>query len=133
MKGRKSTIAKIREHFDEKDVFPQLEEIAVKAVEANDGKVSMAVVLAAIGAATDLSFGAIPLRNMISRYGQFGKVSKTSVLGQLVRIGRGAPKGSCVGLVRNPHGRHGDPATKRSRAAKKGAVTRAAKLAEQTV
>lgn len=123
-RGRPSIISKLRQKLDCKDVFPQLEIIAASA--NADSGISMADVLKAVKDATDLEFGAVAFRNMIRRYGR-GKVRKDSVLGQLIRLTRGAPVGSCAGMVRNPHGRHGDPATRRSRIAKKAYANRIAR------
>lgn len=132
-RGRPSLISMIRAKLGETNVFPTLEATAAKAVANNDGKVTMKVVVDAIKEHTELAFGPNALRAMIDRFGK-GKVRADSTLGQVVRIKRGAPIGSCLGMVRNPDGKKGSLKTRRSRAAAKGQETkrRNAELATAT-
>ena len=129
-KGRPDLMSKLRAKLGESDVLSYLEAVVAKAVEVSGSNVTMKVVLEAIKADKVIKadpetvFGPNTLRAMIEKYGGFGKITADSVLGQVIRIKRGAPVGSCLGLVRNPDGAKGSLTTRRHKSAMKGLETR---------
>jgi len=107
-RGRKTLLAKLQKHFGEKSIFPKLEEIVAKIESDDPVRVSAAAV--AISEETKVSVGPATLRKMIKRTiknGTGGRLPKNSVLREAMKIRRGAPKGSCLGMIRNPAGAAG--------------------------
>ena len=104
-KGRPSVGSILLGHYGSKKVmFAALKAIADKAVKANKGRLSFAAIHAALIKNTNLKFGPVAFRNML-RDENVRNVPAGSTLGLACHLSRGAPKGSCKGLVRNPAGR----------------------------
>jgi hypothetical protein len=74
-----------------------------------DGKLNASIFTKAVNATTGLTVCKASLIQTLHRYANAYHVKADSSIGQLLRAKRGAPKGSCLGVVRNQWGRGGKP------------------------
>jgi hypothetical protein len=108
-RGRPGIIESFRNAVNDKNVFPHLETIAQKAVKDNDGLIQTSVIMNAIAQETGVQTSAVVFKKMVKRYGSSYRLKSDTVLRQMLKIGSGAPKGTCEGIARNPWGRAGKP------------------------
>ena len=100
--SRPQLIENLRDHFDKKNIFPDLEKIVAGTVTAQK-PLNTRRSIAAIHKATGNAFPINPtsLKGVIKRFGPAYRVKKDSCLGQLRSMRRGPDEGT----VNNPNGR----------------------------
>jgi len=85
-------IVNMRNHFEDKNIFPYLEKIVAKTVE-NKQALSTAKAVAEIREATGIAVTGPALREMVKRFGPAYHLRKDTLLGRLARVKKGRPCG----------------------------------------